>query len=287
MQREIQLPQGVLRYRDVGEGRPLVFVHGVFTDGRLWDPVVGHLQGRFRCVVPDWPLGAHLIAMRRRADMSPRGVAQLITDFMAALDLHDVTLIGNDTGGALCQIVVTERPERVGRLVLTNCDAFENFPPPMFRYLRTAAAMPFGLALLGQGMRPAIARRLPFAFGWVTRTRIPSSLTASWARPLRTDRHVRRDIARFLRASKPEITVAAAERLPRFDRPVLIVWGTGDRFMPVEHAERLAVLIPDSTLTWIDGGRTFLPLDEPGRVAAAVADFVAAGERAHAVAAPS
>jgi pimeloyl-ACP methyl ester carboxylesterase len=138
---EIELAQGTVRYRDEGSGPPIVFVHGALVDGRLWEPVVDRLASVARCVVPDLPLGAHRIAMRPDADVSPTGLAQLIADLLSALDLRDVTLVGNDTGGALCQLTVTRRPERIGRLVLTNCDAFDNFPPAMFRGLVVAARL--------------------------------------------------------------------------------------------------------------------------------------------------
>src|SRR5688572_13474022 len=102
--KEIRLAQGTIRYRDVGEGPVLVFVHGLLVSGSLWRKVTPLLAGRFRCIAPDWPLGAHEVALDDGADLSPAGVAQLIADFLEALDLRDVTLVGNDSGGALCQL---------------------------------------------------------------------------------------------------------------------------------------------------------------------------------------
>ena len=120
---------GVIRYREVGTGPALVFVHGILANGTLWRDVVADLSGRFRCIVPDLPLGGHSVAMEAGADMSPAGVARMVADLMEELDLRDVTLVGNDTGGAICQIVISNHPERIGRLVLTNCDAYEAFFP--------------------------------------------------------------------------------------------------------------------------------------------------------------
>ena len=154
---EISLPQGTIHYRDEGSGPTLVFIHGALVDGRLWDPVVERLAGRARCIVPDLPLGSHRTAMRPDADLSPHGLAQLIAGVLDALDLHDVTLIGNDTGGALCQLVVARHPERVGRLVLTDCDAFENFPPKAFLGLVWAARA----HLLDRGTAAAAATTAP------------------------------------------------------------------------------------------------------------------------------
>ncbi|HEX5924439.1 MAG TPA: alpha/beta fold hydrolase, partial [Baekduia sp.] len=142
---ELTLQQGTIRYRDEGTGPTLFFVHGALVDGRLWEPVVDRLRDRFRCVVPDLPLGSHELPLRADADLSPPGVAKIVADFIAALDLEDVTLIGNDTGGALCQLLVVAEPERIGRLVLTDCDAFEDFPPaafvPLFKAFRHPPAV--------------------------------------------------------------------------------------------------------------------------------------------------
>src|SRR5438445_13019107 len=97
----IQLSAGPLRYVDRGSGPPVVFVHGLLVDGRLWRKVTPLLEGRVRCIVPDWPLGSHANPMNADADLTPRGVARLIDNFLEALELRDVTLVGNDTGGAI------------------------------------------------------------------------------------------------------------------------------------------------------------------------------------------
>jgi pimeloyl-ACP methyl ester carboxylesterase len=272
MHREITLPQGVIRYREFGEGPPVVFVHGLLVDGRLWDGVAQSL--RARAIVPDLPLGAHQVAMDSKADMSPRGVAKLVADFMAALRLENVTLVGNDTGGAIAQLVAAYHAERVARLVLTNCDAFEAFPPKMFAYLGFVARVPLGLTVLAQSMRMPLALRMPFAFGMLTKRPIDKALLADWVRPLRVDRGVRRDTRKFLRAVTPDDTLAAAERLTRFRRPALIAWGADDRFFRFSYAERLATVLPNARLERIEDARTFVPLDQPARLASLLQRFV-------------
>ena len=130
---EVELSQGRIRYRDIGEGEPIVFVHGYLVDSQLWSDTAEQLATSHRYLLPDWPLGAHRTAMNENADLSPPGIANLIADFMEALDLSGVTIVGNDSGGAMSQVLVTRRPERVGRLVLTNCDTYDNFPPSIFK----------------------------------------------------------------------------------------------------------------------------------------------------------
>jgi pimeloyl-ACP methyl ester carboxylesterase len=272
MHREVTLQQGVIRYRDFGEGPPIVFVHGLLVDGRLWDDAVRHLHG-VRAIVPDWPLGSHEVAMSRSADLSPRGMAKLVDDFLAALGLTDVTLVGNDSGGAIAQLVAAYHPTRVGRLVLTNCDAFENFPPKMFAYLGVVARIPFGLAVMAQSMRMPFALRMPFAFGGLAE-HIDKRLLRDWVRPLQSDPGVRRDARKFLLGTSPDETLAAAERLTRFPRPALIAWGGDDRFFKFEYAERLAKILPDARLQRIDGARAFVSLDQPARLAQALQRFL-------------
>ena len=102
---------------------------GTWSTGRLWTETAEQLATSHRCLVPDWPLGAHASAMNEDADLTPPGIARIISDFLDALDLRGVTIVANDSGGAMSQVLVTRHPERIGRLVLTNCDTFENFPP--------------------------------------------------------------------------------------------------------------------------------------------------------------
>ena len=263
---EIALPQGTVRYRDDGAGPPLVFVHGLLVDGRLWEPVADRLDG-FRRIVPDLPLGSHRVPMPD-ADLSPTGLAQLVADFLGALDLEDVTLVGNDTGGAICQLVVTRHPKRVGRLVLTNCDAFDNFPPLMFRPLVLAARAHLLTAQL-QLVRLRAARRLPFAFGWLGK-RIPDELLAAWVEPFLSDRGIRRDARRVAAALDRRLLLDTAARLREFDRPVLIAWAPEDRFFPLDHARRLAAIFPDARLVEVPDSRAFISLDQPERLAALI-----------------
>ena len=273
----VQLPQGPVRVRESGRTHPdgpaIVFIHGLLADGRLWDDVVAPLEGRARCIVPDLPLGAHRAALNRDADLTPYGLAKLFADLLAALELHDVTLVANDTGGALTQILVTRHPDRVGRLVLTPCDAFDNFLPPMLRPLQYVAGyVPGAVAVVAQTMRSKALAKSQLGFGPLAVHHRPE-LYVDWLAPARRDRGVRRDLAKILRGIRPRYTLEAAELLPGFHKPALIAWADEDRLFPLEHAERLAALLPDSTLKTVEGSRTFIPFDQPSRLADLVAGF--------------
>ena len=273
-QKDVRLTGGTLRYRERGAGPTLLFVHGLLVNGALWRKVVPELAPDFRCIAPDWPLGSHEVPLGDAADRTPAGIAQLIADFMAALELDDVTLVGNDSGGALSQLVVTRHPERVGRLVLTPCDAFDNFPPKMFRYLGWAAKVPGGMAPIVQSMRLRANRRTPIAFGWLTKRRLPNAVSDHYVNPVIHDRRIREDARAFILGVDSAYTMAAAEKLPGFDRPVLLAWAPEDRFFPIEHAERLAELLPDARLVRIEDSRTFVSEDQPERLAELIAGFV-------------
>ena len=270
----IELAAGPVSYRDSGSGTPILFVHGFLTDGTLWRKVVPLLEGEHRCVAPDWPLGSHRTAMRPDADLTPPGLARIVADFMDALELEDVTLVGNDTGGAICQLVATRHPERLGRLVLTDCDAYENFLPPMFRPLQAIARVPGSIWAIGQSLRLTPLRHAPNAFGWLSKHGPDPEVTRAWLQPSLESAEVRRDVAKVLKGISKRYTIEAAERLTSFDRPALLAWAPEDRFFKFSYAERLADAIPDSRLERIEDSWTYVCEDQPQRLAELIAAFV-------------
>ncbi len=271
--REIQLAQGAVRYREVGSGQPIVFVHGILANGVLWRDIVGLLSGRFRCVVPDLPLGGHSVALRPEADLSPKGVARILADFMEALDLRDVTLVGNDTGGAICQILIANHPGRIGRLVLTNCDAYEAFFPALlmpFHYAARSLDQRF-TDLLAWSLR---ARPVQRVLLWtVARRRVDDAVLDAYFVPLVREAGVRRDLTRFLAQVSNRHTLEAARSFSSFRRPVLIVWGEDDLFFLKRYARRLARDFPDATLEVVPNCRAFVPEDRPERLAELIESF--------------
>ena len=233
------------------------------------------LQGDARCIVPDLPLGSHRIAMNADADLTPAGVARLVADLLAALDLEDVTLVGNDSGGAISQLVALDHGERVGRLVLTNCDCFDVFPPKEFVPMVKAARVPGALYAAMQPMRAAKARRMPMAYGWLAHE-IPDEVTGAWIQPFLDDADIRRDAVAFMRGIDKATMIDAAQRLPSLKIPSLVAWGQDDRFFPRELGERLAAAL-GGRLEPIAGARTFVGEDEPEALAGVIREFVREG----------
>jgi pimeloyl-ACP methyl ester carboxylesterase len=246
------------------------------VNGTIWDRVVPALAGHARCIVPDLPLGSHAQPMDPGADLSPPGLAALIAELITRLELRDVTLVGNDTGGALCQLVTASRPELVGGLVLTNCDAFESFPPRAFKPLVTGLGrIPGAVAALAASAKLGPLRRGAMAAASLTTQPIPDSLIKAWVTPL-SNPGVRRDLVKVLRGIDSRYTLHAAEQLRTYERPVLLAWGARDKFFPLDYAERLRAVFPHGRLEKIENARTFVPLDAPDRLAELVGGFVAA-----------
>ncbi|MEW2113736.1 alpha/beta hydrolase [Streptomyces sp. NPDC005474] len=281
--KEIELSVGTIEYEDTGgDGPTLVLLHGFMMDASLWGGPIGDLSADHRCVAPTLPLGAHRHAVRPDADLSLPGMAGLVAEFLDCLDLHDVTLVGNDTGGAIVQLLMCDGAARVGRVVLVSCDAFDNFPPGLTGKTLVLAGKlsPRVFGLFMQQMRLRVLRRLPITFGWLTIR--GDAATARWMKPVMKRPEIRRDAVRTLRAAGADtgLLLAAAERLPSFDRPALVVWASGDRVMPPEHGQRLAGLLPHGLLVEIGDSYTLIPLDQPAELARAIREFThASGTR--------
>jgi pimeloyl-ACP methyl ester carboxylesterase len=272
----LELEAGRLRYHDVGQGTPLVFVHGVIVNANLWRKVVARLSDRFRCIALDMPFGSHVEPMPG-ADLSPPALANLVADAFDALGLDDVTLVGNDTGGAVCQLVAVDRPERLGRLVLTSCDSFERFPPKLFSFFKPLGKITPAIPFLFAPLRLRPARRLPIAYGWVTKEPIePREAEDSYVLPLLEDGRIREDLRRLIPGLHPRYTLDAGERLRSFDKPTLLAWSSEDKLFPRSDAERLRETIPGARLEWVEGARTFSAEDRPERVAELIAGFAGA-----------
>jgi len=270
---QIDLSSGTLDYLDTGgDGPTVVLLHGLLMDGSLWDGPIADLAADHRCVAPTLPLGAHRHPVS--GDLSLPAIARLVEEFLDRLDLHDVTLVGNDTGGALVQLVLAGKAERVGRAVLVSCEAFDNVPPGLTGKVLVLSGRlsPRLFGAFMQQLRLRAVRRLPIAFGWLTKR--GDATTARWIRPVLTSQQIRRDTVRMLRAIDGGAVAEATAALPSFHRPALVVWAAEDRVMPPEHGRRLADLLPDSRLVEIADSYTLVPLDQPAALAGTIRDFV-------------
>jgi pimeloyl-ACP methyl ester carboxylesterase len=271
----VELTQGTVDHREAGPAAsaapPVVLVHGLLVSNELWTRTADALAAQgIRSYAPNLPLGAHTTALHADADTTVDGVVTLLLDWLAALDLTDVTLVGNDTGGALCQILVDRDPTRIGRLVLTNCDAFDQFPPFPFGLLKFGSS-PRRASLMMKSVAPKFLRHSVLGYGGLVATPLDPELSKRWATPAAHDRGVARDVAAFLRSIDKRQLLDVSTRLGAFTKPVRLVWGDKDRFFKLSFAHRLQAVFPDAELAVIEGGRTFVGLDFPDQVAEQIA----------------
>ncbi|GAA2317390.1 alpha/beta fold hydrolase [Streptomyces violaceusniger] len=273
---EVELSAGTIEYEDTGgEGPVAVLLHGVAMDGSLWREAVAALAPGIRCVVPTLPLGGHRRPMRPDADLSVLAVARLVAEFLDRLDLTDVTLAMNDWGGAQA-LIADGRDQRIGRLVITSCEAFENYPPGLpGKNLRLAARLPGGLNAAFKLLKLAPLRRLPMTWGWMTKRPVDREVMDAWFQPLWSSPEVRRDLRKYVLGVPPVNELLHwAEALRTFDRPALVAWASEDRVMPPEHGLRLAGLLPRGSLVEIPDSHTLIPQDQPGPLADLIRAFV-------------
>jgi pimeloyl-ACP methyl ester carboxylesterase len=271
--RRVVVEQGEVEVREIGQGRPVLLLHGALSDWTFWDAVRGHLSGHpYRLIMPTLPLGSHRLPVRPGADLTPPGLAALIADVIRGLGHGPVAVVANDTSTALTQILLTRHPKLVERAVLTSGDAYDHFFPPIFRPFKAFPYLPGGLWLLAAAMRrPALARPI---FGLLTRTGLTQEQAHAWSEPLLRDRRIRRDFNAAVRGVSRRHTQAAAALLPAVDVPVLLAWSEGDRAFPRHLAERLHAALPHSRLEIVPGSSAFSPLDNPAHLANLIVGFL-------------
>jgi pimeloyl-ACP methyl ester carboxylesterase len=269
---------GPLAWRSSGQGPTLVFFAGALANHDLWRDVIGALEDQYRCITIDLPLGAHPWPLSPGADRSATSLARLMLDCLELLDLGEATVVANDTaGGLLLLSLATGHPAlgRVGRLVLTNCDSHDQFPPDKLKKASALArALPPRLtrALVRLQFRsPAFQRK---GMSTVTARGLDDERAGSFFGPIGHDPRIADDFVAATAGFRPQLMVEAAEAIPRFDRPVLLIWGDACDFFPMTLARRLASDFPDATLVPVSGAKAWVPVDDPDAVADAIATFV-------------
>lgn len=257
-----------------GDGPVLVFLTGAFVGRTLWRHVVADLRADHRCVVLEMPLGAHRRPMDPDADLSSRGLAELVAEFLESLDLRDVTLIGCDWGGA--QLVAAYGLDaRVSRLVLLPQEALENYPPGLpGRLLYWSSKIPGATWLALQTLRVRGLRRSPVNFGLMSKRPIPDGIVDGWMAPALSSRPIRRDMLKYLRSTRRGEYLEAAGRLSAFDKPALVMWAPESRMMRPENGARLAAALPRGRLVEVPDSFTLIPEDQPEVCAREIRDFV-------------
>ena len=271
--KEVRTHIGTIEYRDIGEGPVIVFVHLVLAEASHWDKMAPLMADRFRCILPTLPMGAHRVPADDGADLSAVGLARAVAELLDHLDVNDVTLVGNDSGGAISQVAAVNHPERLGRVVLTNCDMYNEFPPKTFGYFKLLPYVPGSMAILGRTLKIPALWGLPFVFGRLT-NEVDAAKITRWADALLANKQVRRDARKVIKAFGPHITNDAAAALRSTELPFLVAWGADDKAFKPALAERFCAEIPTAELVMIDDCMTLVCWDQPQRLAQLISDFI-------------
>jgi len=268
---EVTTRSGPVSYIDTGgTDRPVLFVHGIGTSSYLWRHVIEQLAGERRCVAFDLPMHGGTPAAAGQ-DLSLPGLARFLADCVDALELTDIDLVGNDTGGAISQAFAAGHTERLHSLTLTNCEAHNNMPPkallPSVWLAHTgllARTAPWLVRNVKRG------RRMVYGSGYQDVTKLPEDIARVWLKPLATVDSARQN-QRFLTELRARDLLAIEPALSSLRVPTLIVWGTGDIFFRRKWAYWLRDTIPGATeVVEIDGARLFFPDERATELTAAL-----------------
>lgn len=247
---------GGVSFTDVGEGPVTLFVHGVFTNGRLWRNCVQRLADRRRCISVDLPGHGHTPPL---GEPSVWGLADAVDTVIRELDLHDIHLVGNDTGGAVAQVVLTRDPQRITSFALTNCDTEGNFPPPAFRPAVWAARAGLLRAAAPLAKRPKLGKQI-YRTGYQDVSAVPDDVITDYTTPTLGSREGVRFMTALLSSMTPELLAPIRPGLSACEVPTAIVWGTGDIFFRRHWADWLVDLIPGASgVVEVPGARLFFP----------------------------
>lgn len=273
--KEAYVSAGMIRYTDHGTGQAIVFLHGALSNGNTWRKVIPTLSKKFRCIVPDLPFGGHSIAMNPETDLTATGIAALINEFLNVLDLNDIILVGNDTGGAYAQIFTMSYPEKVSKLVLCNTDAFEVFPPKAFSLLKAGVNLPGFTTLMAQLFRFKPLLKTSLVLGLLSHTLTKEELYELYIRHFIHYKGVRADFTKVVKGWSTHDTIQAAEKLSSFNKPVLVIWGADDtKLFPIALGRRVYGIFPDARFEIVENALTYVQEDQPEAFAYKLVHFI-------------
>lgn len=262
--KKVEIDGNTIEYEDFGKGHPMIFIHGAFSSGKTWRKVLPELSEHFHCIVPEWPFGGHKIPISNTLDFSPTGIADLIAKFLKTLDLHNVIIVANDTGGAYAQIFTAKYGKNVSHLILSNCEGFEIFPPKKFQSLKSMVKVPSYLWLLSKVFSYKPSLKWDMTFGLLSHTLKKEEIFEFYVKYFVENKLIRRDFKKLAIEWHPKYTEKASKELRKFNNPALILWGVDDsELFPIELGRRLNAIFSNSTFVEIENSKTYVQEDNP------------------------
>ncbi|WP_101949683.1 alpha/beta fold hydrolase [Mycobacterium sp. 3519A] len=271
----VEVSAGTIEYREEGDpdGRPVVLLHGLLMNDAQWNLALPLMPPGFRYLLPVLPLGGHRIPMREDADLTLRGMVDIVGDFLHAVGLDDVTLVVSDWGGPLF-LTDAGRDKRVGQLVICPSEAFDNFPPGLpgkVAWLASRNTMTVSLAM--RQLRIGWLRRQWLMFGQMAKRPVPQDIVDQWLAAGLADSRIRRDLVKYCRTKFDDADlIRATERLSEFHGDALVLW-SHNPVMPDAHAARLTDLT-GGTLRYVDDANVLVMLDQPEQTAREIGAFL-------------
>ena len=272
----IQLGQNTLEYQEKGKGQAIIFIHGAFSNQHTWRKIIPELSKHYRCITPNWPFGAHKQPLSGQTDLSPKGVTALIHEFIEALHLEKVVLVANDTGGAYAQIFASKYQKKVAKLILSNCEGLEVFPPKKFSSLPKMVKLPGYTHLIAQAFKLKPFLKTPTTFGLLSNSLSKEELFDLYAKNFSQHKSIRRDFKKLAIGWHPKHTQEAAIKLKNFESPVLVMWGGEDvKLFPVTLGKRITSIFPNAQFVEIPNSLTYIQEDQPKAMVQEIAKFLA------------
>ena len=257
--RSVETPSGKISYVERGKGPVALFVHGVLLNGYLWRHQFAQLDSSRRCIAPDLLAHGHT-EIAADQDVSVTANAHMLAQFLDALGIEQVDLVGNDSGGGICQIFAALYPQRLSSLALTDCDTHDNWPPEAFK--------PF-VAMVAAGGLPETVQamladksvyRAALASAYERSKAVADDTIETFLRPFTRSPQRMHDLERFINAFDCRHTVQIEAQLARVQAPTLIAWGTDDIYFGLEWSHWLAKTIPGTKRrVELESARVFFP----------------------------
>ena len=264
-----------ITYIEEGEGIPILLIHGTLANGNTWRKIIPSLSQKYRCIAIDLPIGGHSIALNDSIDLSPVGIAKILNEFLQFLNIEKAIIVSNDTGGAYAQIFASLYPQSVEKLVFTNCEVLEVFPPKKFKYLINSVKIPGFTYLLSRTFKIKGLLTSDMMMGLLSNRITNNEIAELYLKSFIENTGVRRNFTNNVQTWSPKYTIEAAHLLKKEKFPVLILWGVDDKkLFPLALGKQLKSIFLNAKLIQIPDSKTCVQEDQPEIMVKEIVNFI-------------